>query len=125
MVLPILNGGRVEKMWQPTSAVICVLPISFSAILIALNTGRSGQPTQNPGGRTGTGLPSPLAASRFALLISSDMAVQGVLRPSGHSAARNFDDAVEHQLAGIFAGRRQHVLAVHGKPDAHAPAAPT
>src|SRR5581483_8052238 len=53
MVLPWLNGGSVAKAWQPMSAATWVSPSSRCAILSALNTGRSGQPVQNAGGRFG------------------------------------------------------------------------
>ncbi len=55
MVLPWLNGGSVAKAWQPMSAATWVSPSSRWAILSALNTGRSGQPVQNAGGRLGSG----------------------------------------------------------------------
>src|SRR5258705_4623790 len=50
----MLNGGSVEKRWQPISADKWNLPVSRSRIFIAENTGRSGQPTQKPGGRAGS-----------------------------------------------------------------------
>ena len=37
-----------------------------STSFIAANTGRSGQPTQKPGGRVGSGAPSSSAAFFFA-----------------------------------------------------------
>jgi hypothetical protein len=49
-----LNGGSVENRWQPMSAERWNLPVSPSRIFIAENTGRSGQPTQKPGGRAGS-----------------------------------------------------------------------
>ena len=61
----MLNGGSVEKVWQPMSADTWKAPASRSTSFIAENTGRSGQPTQNPGGRVGIGAPSSSAA--FAL----------------------------------------------------------
>ena len=53
----MLKGGSAEKVWQPISQLIWVLPRSFSISLMALNTGRSGQPVQKVGGRGGIGLP--------------------------------------------------------------------
>src|SRR5690349_15150691 len=53
----MLKGGSVEKRWQPMSAETWNLPLSFSITFIAEKTGRSGQPTQKPGGRTGSPAP--------------------------------------------------------------------
>jgi hypothetical protein len=66
--LPRLNGARVAKEWQPMSLEIWTLPTSRSSSLIAENTGRSGQPTQKPGGRSGTGPPRISCASARARL---------------------------------------------------------
>ena len=66
-VLPTLKGGSVAKVWQPMSALTCRSPTSRWTILRALNTGRSGQPVQNPGGRPGTGAARISAARRLAL----------------------------------------------------------
>src|SRR5713101_2521526 len=60
----MLNGGSVEKVWQPMSAEMWNAPCSRSISFIAENTGRSGQPMQNPGGRAGT-TPSSSAARFF------------------------------------------------------------
>src|SRR5688572_11989856 len=56
--LPMLNGACVENVWQPMSADTWVSPISgdfVRNIFMALNTGRSGQPVQNDGGRLAIG----------------------------------------------------------------------
>ena len=61
--LPRLNGARVANEWQPMSLEMWTLPTSRSRSLIAEKTGRSGQPTQKPGGRSGNGPPSRRCAS--------------------------------------------------------------
>ena len=68
-VLPRLNGGSVEKGWQPMSAERWNLPVSRSSSLIAENTGHSGQPTQKPGGRSGAARED--IAPREALLFAA------------------------------------------------------
>ena len=45
-----------------------------STSFIAENTGRSGQPTQKPGGRVGTGAPSSSAARRLVAVSDSNIA---------------------------------------------------
>ncbi len=54
VVLPMLNGGRIENRWQPMSALTWCAPSSRSTSFIAVNIGRSGQPVQKPGGRACT-----------------------------------------------------------------------
>src|SRR2546428_242420 len=66
----MLKGGSVEKRWQPMSADRWNLPVSRSRIFMAENTGRSGQPTQKPGGRCGS-VPSSCAARSFSDLIGA------------------------------------------------------
>ena len=51
VVLPRLNGGRMENRWQPMSALTWCGPSSRSTSFIAVKIGRSGQPVQKPGGR--------------------------------------------------------------------------
>ena len=51
VVLPRLNGGRIENRWQPMSALTWCAPSSRSTSFIAEKIGRSGQPVQKPGGR--------------------------------------------------------------------------
>ena len=63
VVPPILKGGRMEKRWQPMSEAIWCSPVSLSTSFIAEKIGRSGQPVQKPGGRTGTSLASSLNVS--------------------------------------------------------------
>ena len=83
-VLPRLNGGSVENVWQPMSAAMWVGPISFSRILMALNTGRSGQPVQNDGGRVGIGSPnSSVARVLLAISAASRVATTAASTPSG------------------------------------------
>ena len=54
VVLPMLNGGRMEKRWQPMSQLTWKRPSSFSTSFMAVKSGRSGQPVQKPAGRAGT-----------------------------------------------------------------------
>src|SRR6266849_6320226 len=54
VVAPILNGGMIEKRWQPISAATWCGPSSRSTSFMAAKIGRSGQPVQKPGGRGGT-----------------------------------------------------------------------
>src|SRR5215212_3057515 len=54
ILLPRLNGGSVEKEWQPISALILMAPSSRCRSLIEEKSGRSGQPVQRPDGRSGT-----------------------------------------------------------------------
>src|SRR5919197_752023 len=79
----MLNGGSVEKRWQPMSADRWNLPASRSTSFIAENTGRSGQPTQKPGGRCGSA-PSSCAAFSLSDLIGTTAA----------SRPRNFERPV-------------------------------
>ena len=58
----MLNGAKVANAWQPMSPEIWVGPSSRCISLMAENTGRSGQPVQKVGGRTGMS-PSDAAAS--------------------------------------------------------------
>src|SRR6516164_9019007 len=67
MELPRLNGAKVANEWQPMSALMWVGPSSRCISLMALNTGRSGQPVQKFGGRAGI---SPIAAMAAALCAS-------------------------------------------------------
>jgi hypothetical protein len=63
--LPTLKGAWVEKVVQPMSAATWVSPMAGSLvrrIFIALNTGRSGQPVQNEGGRLSIGCGSAARA---------------------------------------------------------------
>ena len=68
VVEPISKGGRIEKRWQPMSLAMWWAPSSSSTSFVAAKIGRSGQPVQKPGGRTGTtpersGIPAPACAS--------------------------------------------------------------
>src|SRR6185436_7267500 len=65
-VLPCENGSKEPKQWQPTSIDTCGRPMSCATSFIAENTGRSGQPVQNVGGRIGS-VPSSSAA--FSLVL--------------------------------------------------------
>ncbi len=51
VVLPMLNGGRIENRWQPMSQLTWWAPSSRSTSFMAAKIGRSGQPVQNDGGR--------------------------------------------------------------------------
>src|SRR5579862_1145590 len=75
MLLPMLNGGRVAKEWQPMSALICNGPISRCNNFMAEKKGRSGHPVHRPDGRGGTS-----AANRAAGI--SGISATGA-RPAG------------------------------------------
>ena len=87
----MLNGGSVENVWQPMSAEMWNAPDSRSRSFMAENTGRSGQPTQNPGGRAGTGAPRSSAALRFgAVRPSCACRMPAVSMPGGAASSTNF-----------------------------------
>ena len=60
---------------------------------MAENTGRSGQPTQNPGGRLGTGAPSNSAARFLRSAVRCGAASRSVSRPAAPVVAKNFPRA--------------------------------
>src|SRR5215475_5136555 len=68
-VLPCEKGSNDPKQWQPTSIETCGRPMSCATSFIAENTGRSGQPVQNAGGRCGSA-PRSSAARSFVFLLS-------------------------------------------------------
>ena len=108
VVAPSSKGGMIENRWQPMSEAMWCLPSSCSTSLVAAKIGRSGQPMQKPGGRPGTtptrsGMSWPLPVLLGALHLARQH-VRGL-------GAQEFADAVEHDLAGIFAGHRQMLLA--------------
>src|ERR1044072_3117339 len=100
----MLKGGSVEKRWQPMSAERWNLPVSRSMIFIAENTGRSGQPTQNPGGGCRRARHHCHRVRLFLLQVPD-----GTNRPITSEELR---DAGEHALPGLLAGHRKHALAV-------------
>ena len=97
----------IEKRWQPISDEMWWAPSSCSTSLVAAKIGRSGQPVQKPGGRGGT------VPDRSG--IWADGSAFGARAASGNSAGPVLPDesadAVQHDLASIFAGHRQDILA--------------
>ena len=94
------------------SLEIWTLPTSRSSSLIAEKTGRSGQPTQKPGGRSGSGPPSRRCASARPARAASKRS-RGLERSMSLADwAKNFSRPVGHHLGGVLARHRQHVLAV-------------
>ena len=86
----MLKGGSVEKVWQPMSADTWYAPSSRSTSFIAENTGRSGHPTQKPGGRKGTGPPSNSSARFFAdVSVSKMTSAEAESTPFGALLATN------------------------------------
>ena len=71
----MLKGGRIEKRWQPMSALTWCGPSSRSTSFIALKIGRSGQPVQKPGGRGWTVSES---GRRTRISSSADPAAKGM-----------------------------------------------
>src|SRR2546422_8648479 len=83
MELPRLNGAKVANEWQPMSALMWVGPSSRCISLMALNTGRSGQPVQKFGGRGGM---SPIAATAPAFgasMLFARATIGSALLPAG------------------------------------------
>src|SRR3954463_15598684 len=89
-LLPCENGSNEAKAWQPTSIETCGRPISCSTSFIAENTGRSGQPTQKVGGRTGKP-PRRLPALSLVFPIPYTQSPPRELFRWGACGARNFD----------------------------------
>ena len=80
---------------------------------MAEKTGRSGQPTQKPGGRSGNGPPS----RRLRLGAAGACRLEALARTSQRSmsladGAKNFSSPSVDHLGGVLARHRQHVLAV-------------
>jgi len=128
MECPIENGSNVANAWQPMSPAMCTGPISAWASLSAANTGRSGQPTQNGGGRAGNGMRSASAAAsrRFAVASShplpSSSAIPGAVNapypeplPADLAAA---DEIVAYCGSGVTAAVTLLRLAQAGRADA-------
>ena len=103
MLLPMLNGGRVAKEWQPMSALMCSGPVSFCSSLSAAKNGRSGQPVHSPDGRAGT------SAASFAAGSSGNLA-----RARRGGRVRRRCPARE-ELPEPLAQHVDGVLAVHGQ----------
>ena len=108
----MLNGGRVPKLWQPMSELMWVGPISRCASLSAVNTGRSGQPVQNVGGRTGNSPTAASAAGLCAAICFCRATIAAASTPAGLRLGEEAGEAVEQHVGGVFAGLRQHALAV-------------
>ncbi len=110
---PSMNGAKVANEWQPISALIWVGPISRCISLIAENTGRSGQPVQKVGGRGGNA-PSAAAACAFCATHRVRLGRQCFGIDAGRLCCREeVAQALEQHVGRVFAGLRQHVLAVH------------
>ena len=115
------NGGRIENRWQPMSALTWCGPSSRSTSFIALKIGRSGQPVQKPGGRPCTTSASGGAAALGTSACAAGAAASGITFGARDRLRLRLDLAValekrarslQHLGAGVFAGRREHVLAV-------------
>src|SRR5271156_1158365 len=99
MELPIENGAKVAKEWQPISALIWVGPISRCASFIAAKTGRSGQPVQKFGGRGGM---SPTVAATVGVCASATSTSDAILSasiPDGRVSFRNAASARKNTAA--------------------------
>ena len=108
VVAPSSKGGMIEKRWQPMSDAMWCLPSSCSTSFMAAKIGRSGQPVQKPGGRPGTTRDRSGIVSPWPVLLGARTSLGQELRRAG---AQETADAVEHHLAGVFAGHRQIFLA--------------
>ena len=89
MELPRLNGAKVANEWQPMSALMWVGPSSRCISLMALNTGRSGQPVQKFGGRAGMSPTAATAAALWASIRCARAPMSSASMPDGRVADRN------------------------------------
>src|SRR5262245_10032392 len=87
-VLPCEKGSNDPKQWQPTSIETCGRPMSCATSFIAENTGRSGQPVQNDGGRIGS-VPSSSAAFSLVLCTALSQEKPAAVLRCGACSARN------------------------------------
>ena len=121
VVLPMLNGGRIENRWQPMSQLTWCGPSSRSTSFIAAKIGRSGQPVQNEGGRPCT-LPAIACCALRAGRPSPRQRAAGSLGEQVGPIGRDeLAQALLHHAAGIFARHRQHALALDPGLDVGAP----
>src|SRR5271165_7561251 len=112
VVAPMLKGGRIENRWQPTSAATWCGPSSFSMSFIAAKIGRSGHPTQKPGGRGGTTLASAFTFS--CAKHRSRIRDRRVIAQKGRRMRREEGaQPRDHHRRRVFAAHRQGVLAGH------------
>ena len=109
--MPWLKGAKVANEWQPMSAATCTGPISRRSSFMAENTGRSGQPVQKVGGRGGSG-----RAERLVDLGPLRLdAWRSTASSGGHGAPvarQERGQPLADDQRRVFAGHRQHVLAV-------------
>ena len=104
MELPRLNGAKVANEWQPMSALMWVGPSSRCISLMALNTGRSGQPVQKFGGRAGMSPTAAIAPGLWASIRLARAASSSASMPDGARRVQERGEPVEHRLRGVFAG---------------------
>ena len=106
VVLPMLNGGRIENRWQPMSQLMCSGPSSRCSSFMAVKIGRSGQPVQKPGGRGGNRL-----ASACTSLDGSRSALARRAPPPARRAA--LEQRRAHSAAGMTRGRAASTCPVY------------
>ena len=82
---------------------------SFSAA----NTGRSGQPMQNCGGRAGSGAPSAFVTACAPRSVASSHALPRPIVDAGRCALDECGEAPRDDLDRVLPRHRQDVLAVH------------
>src|SRR3981081_2934085 len=117
MELPRLTGAKAGTEWQPMSALMWVAPSSRCISLMALNTGRSGQPVQKFGGRggmspTGAAAPALGAGRRVARSAAGGARAAGVgIDVCGQSLVQDRGQPLDHHLRAILAGGGQAAIA--------------
>ena len=87
-------------------------PSSCSTSFMAAKIGRSGQPMQKPGGRGGTILASSLIFGSASTADSVRRRRRVAEQRAARAARRNALTPSSITCGGVFAGHRQHVLAV-------------
>src|SRR5262245_35330794 len=87
-VLPCDDGSTDPKQWQPTSIETCGRPVPRAPNFMAQNTGRSGQPVHNGGGRIGR-VPSSSAAFSLVLCTALSQEKPAAVLRCGACSARN------------------------------------
>src|SRR5260370_6061986 len=89
MEFPRLNGDKVANECQPMSALMWVGPSSRCISLMALNTGRSGQPVQKFGGRGGISATAATAPALGASMLFARATIWSALMAAGCPLSAN------------------------------------
>ncbi len=115
VVAPMLNGGRIENRWQPMSALTWCAPSSRSTSFIAAEDrplGAAGAERRRAAVHAVVdGLRGAAREPTFGAAASVARQRRGS-RSGAQRFARNLRTPALQHAAGVFAGHRQHVLAV-------------